>query len=219
MGEFKETPMLDVNKKCEIEECENILINSHILQQFCKECSKQRRKNKLKEYNKNKKVENIILNRKNSNLKRNQLRAKYREEGLCSSCGKEKHETLTLCLKCHEISLKASIKRNRKNGMKAAGNSSEEERVYELLLIIFKDVEIIRNTYKILRNPITNSALELDFYLPSLNLAFEIDGPMHRIPCYGLERLESQIRNDNIKNQLCIDRRHSFNKIKHRFIY
>lgn len=103
--------------------------------------------------------------------------------------------------------------------MKAAGNSSEEERVYELLLIIFKDVEIIRNTYKILRNPITNSALELDFYLPSLNLAFEIDGPMHRILCYGLERLESQIRNDNIKNQLCIDKRHSFNKIKHRFIY
>ena len=32
---------------------------------------------------------------------------------------------------------------------------------------------IIRNTWKVLRNPLSGSSLELDFFIPSLNLAIE----------------------------------------------
>ena len=50
----------------------------------------------------------------------------------------------------------------------------------------------------------TNTALELDIYVPELKFAIEVDGPMHRIPCYGEERLQAQIKNDLIKNNECV---------------
>lgn len=45
--------------------------------------------------------------------------------------------------------------------------------------------------------------LELDIYIPSLKLAFEINGPIHYEAIFGLERLESAQRNDLLKIQLC----------------
>ena len=36
-----------------------------------------------------------------------------------------------------------------------------------------------------------------------IKLAIEVDGPMHREPVYGKERLQLQIKNDTIKDILC----------------
>lgn len=47
--------------------------------------------------------------------------------------------------------------------------------------------------------------LELDIYIPELQLAFEINGIVHYKPIYGEERLKNIIRKDLLKRQMCID--------------
>lgn len=47
---------------------------------------------------------------------------------------------------------------------------------------------------------------ELDIYVPSLNLAFELNGIFHYEPIYGVEKLASIQNNDNRKFQACIER-------------
>ncbi|MGA9377881.1 MAG: hypothetical protein WBV73_03685, partial [Phormidium sp.] len=47
---------------------------------------------------------------------------------------------------------------------------------------------------------------ELDIYIPSLNLAFELNGIFHYEPIYGLEKLESIQNNDNRKLQTCLEK-------------
>ena len=46
---------------------------------------------------------------------------------------------------------------------------------------------------------------ELDIYLPSLNLAFELNGVFHYLPIYGEEKLKQIQSNDNDKAKLCAD--------------
>jgi hypothetical protein len=47
---------------------------------------------------------------------------------------------------------------------------------------------------------------ELDIYVPSLKLAFELNGIFHYIPVYGPEKLASMQSNDARKVQACIER-------------
>ena len=84
---------------------------------FCVPCSDQRRKEKMKEYGKNRKPENEERNKQKRNEVRKELRKSFKEKGLCNDCGKPRHETLLNCFLCHELNLKASIKFNRKRGM------------------------------------------------------------------------------------------------------
>jgi hypothetical protein len=48
---------------------------------------------------------------------------------------------------------------------------------------------------------------ELDIYIPSLALAFELNGPVHYEPIYGEKRLKSAITNDKRKFLACAERR------------
>jgi len=61
---------------------------------------------------------------------------------------------------------------------------------YPLLNVIFGDRE---QCY----------TMELDIYVPSLNLAFEINGPIHHKPIYGEEPLKTIQNKDNIKQKIC----------------
>ncbi|MDZ8221992.1 MULTISPECIES: homing endonuclease associated repeat-containing protein [unclassified Nostoc] len=54
---------------------------------------------------------------------------------------------------------------------------------------------------------------ELDIYIPSLNLAFELNGIFHYEPIYGAEKLASIQNNDKHKFQACLE-----NKIELTFI-
>lgn len=47
---------------------------------------------------------------------------------------------------------------------------------------------------------------ELDIFIPTLNLAFEINGIFHYEPVYGEERLKKSINNDEKKMQACLER-------------
>lgn len=47
---------------------------------------------------------------------------------------------------------------------------------------------------------------ELDIYIPSLKLAFELNGVFHYEPIYGPEQLQKLQNNDNRKFQACLER-------------
>ena len=47
---------------------------------------------------------------------------------------------------------------------------------------------------------------ELDIYIPSLNLAFELNGVYHYEPIHGQDKFEQIQNNDNRKFQACIER-------------
>lgn len=47
---------------------------------------------------------------------------------------------------------------------------------------------------------------ELDIYIPSLKLAFELNGIFHYEPIYGVDKLSSIQNNDNRKMQACLER-------------
>jgi hypothetical protein len=47
---------------------------------------------------------------------------------------------------------------------------------------------------------------ELDIYIPSLKLAFELNGIFHYEAIYGEKKLEQIINNDNRKIQACVER-------------
>lgn len=47
---------------------------------------------------------------------------------------------------------------------------------------------------------------ELDIYIPSLNLAFELNGIFHYEPIFGSEKLSSIQNNDERKYQACLER-------------
>ena len=47
---------------------------------------------------------------------------------------------------------------------------------------------------------------ELDIYIPSLKLAFELNGIFHYEPIYGNDKLNQIGNNDNRKFQACIER-------------
>lgn len=62
----------------------------------------------------------------------------------------------------------------------------------------YSNVEILFN-----KKHIINS--ELDIYIPSLKLAFELNGIVHYEPIYGSEKLSSIKNNDNRKFQACLE--------------
>jgi len=58
---------------------------------------------------------------------------------------------------------------------------------------------------KILYNDRTSINAELDIYIPSLVIAFELNGIFHYEPIYGKEQMNKTITNDNRKFQACLE--------------
>jgi hypothetical protein len=67
------------------------------------------------------------------------------------------------------------------------------------LPLVFPNLEIRYNT----RDEIKS---ELDIYLPSLNLAFELNGIFHYEPIYGAKKLAFIQNNDQRKMQACLEK-------------
>lgn len=94
-------------------------------------------------------------------------------------------------------------KKRRERGEKPNGLSGTEEVAYSFLKEMFPNYRIYKRNRKIIKSPITGFYLELDFYIPKLKLAIELNGITHYKPIYGKEKFERQQRNDEIKRGLC----------------
>lgn len=60
--------------------------------------------------------------------------------------------------------------------------------------------------FEIIYNGKTTIKSELDIYIPSLKLAFELNGIFHYEPIYGSDKLDRQQNNDNRKFQACLEK-------------
>lgn len=93
-----------------------------------------------------------------------------------------------------------SLRHARRNG--ARPRQSVAEDVVAQVLAERYEGEIRRRDRSVIRNP-KGRSLELDFYLPEVGTAIEVQGPSHFIPMYGEATLARMQANDWLKRQLC----------------
>lgn len=112
----------------------------------------------------------------------------YKNHFCSSSCGaKYRNRMGTLGAKTFKLDVPG------KNRSKA------EIWLEEKILLLYPNLEIHFN-----RRDTINS--ELDIYIPSLKLAFELNGTFHYEPIWGTDKLSSIQNNDKRKYQACLER-------------
>lgn len=99
----------------------------------------------------------------------------------------------------HFCSKSCAAKFNNKNKKTGTRRSKLETWLENNLISKYPNIEFHFN-----RKDAINS--ELDIYLPSLNLAFELNGIFHYEPIFGKEKLANIKNNDNRKMQACLER-------------
>ncbi len=155
----------------------------------------------------------IILKTYTQTIKRNPERlffcdkfCKGRFEGIledyqCAQCQKEFSRLVSLKKGCKKQFCSSSCVASYYNAHKTIGVRRSKLEIYleEKLSILYHDLEIHYN-----RKDAIDS--ELDFYIPSLNLAFELNGIFHYEPIFGQEKLKQIENNDERKIQACLER-------------
>jgi len=83
-----------------------------------------------------------------------------------------------------------------KNKHKSSGFRRSKAEVYleELIHSSFPQLVLLSNTRDVLP-----SGLELDFYMPEIKLAIEMNGPVHYLPIYGSDIFDRTKNNDHVK--------------------
>lgn len=108
---------------------------------------------------------------------KNQLRKSKSGEAFCSkSCRMKQHNLLGITA-CPSFQV-----------------SSEERILFDLIQADFPELKVERNCRNILP-----SGLELDLFIPSLNIAIELNGPVHFFPIFGNEQFLKTKNKDIIK--------------------
>jgi len=80
--------------------------------------------------------------------------------------------------------------------------SREGSQLEKFLVQHLKDENFLVEFHK--KGILANASLEVDIFLPSANIAVEVDGPSHFMPIWGDESLRKTIKSDNEKNGLLI---------------
>ena len=119
----------------------------------------------------------------------------------CIACNKEIYIRPYLLKKekNHFCTQSCAATYNNQNKAHGTRRSKLEIWLEEQLTIKFPDLEIHFNSKDAINS-------ELDFYFPSLKLAFELNGIFHYEPIYGDDKLLRTQNNDNRKFQACIER-------------
>lgn len=123
----------------------------------------------------------------------------------CKNCNKEFTKKLNQIKKFpnHFCSSSCAATYNQLHKTKGTRVSKLEVWLQDQLSIQYPDLEIHYN-----RKDVINS--ELDIYIPSLKLAFELNGIFHYEPIYGEEKLKQIQNNDNRKFQACLEKKIEF---------
>lgn len=127
----------------------------------------------------------------------NDFQRRHREVRYCKLCNKEiitrKFENKSFCSK----SCAATF--NNKNKKIGTRRSKLEVFIELELTRLFPQLEIVFNSKEVIGS-------ELDVYIPSLLLAFELNGIFHYEPIFGINKLESIKINDKNKIIECYKR-------------
>jgi hypothetical protein len=118
----------------------------------------------------------------------------------CALCGKEKTKTLSQFNKTkrHFCSSSCAATYNNQHKTKGTRRSKLEVWLESKLPIIYPQLEIHFNKKDAIES-------ELDIYIPSLALAFELNGIVHYEPIYGALKLGKIQNNDDRKFLACFD--------------
>ena len=118
----------------------------------------------------------------------------------CTQCGKEFTRGLHEVKKSNNHFCGSSCAATYNNTHKTSGyrRSKLEKYIEEQLSLKYPNLEIHYN-----RKDTINS--ELDIYIPSLKLAFELNGIFHYEPIYGEDKLNRVKNNDLRKFQACLE--------------
>lgn len=119
---------------------------------------------------------------------------KFKIKSNCKECNKSiisaKRENRKFC------SQSCSAKYNNKNKVKGNKRSKLEKWIEIQLNKLYPNLEIHYNKKEAINS-------ELDIYIPSLKLAFELNGIFHYEPIYGQDKLNQIQNNDQNKFQQC----------------
>ena len=120
----------------------------------------------------------------------------------CKNCGAVFLKTLSNTKKSpnHFCSSSCAATYNNKNKTTGNRRSKLEKYLEEQLSLLYPSLEIHYNQKSAIKS-------ELDIYIPSLNLAFELNGIFHYEPIYGLVKLNQIKSNDISKSKACHDAR------------
>lgn len=118
----------------------------------------------------------------------------------CKNCNKEFFKKLNQIKKHPNNFCSRSCSATYNNSHKKHGTRRSKLEIYieEQLTILYPDLHIDFNKKEAINS-------ELDIYIPSLNLAFELNGIFHYEPIYGSEKLSKIQNNDEKKFQACIE--------------
>lgn len=117
----------------------------------------------------------------------------------CKNCGKNFKKTTSAIKKtknnfCCQSCAAIYNNKNKNTGIKRS----------KLELWVETNLTKLYPTLKILYNNKSAINSELDIYIPSLKLAFELNGIVHYKPIYGNDKFSQIIKNDNEKIKQCI---------------
>ena len=118
----------------------------------------------------------------------------------CSGCGKQVEITKSVhkLSKNHFCSQSCAATYNNTHKTKGTRTSKLEKWMHEKLPSMYPNLNFDFNK----KNAINS---ELDIYIPSLKLAFELNGIFHYEPIYGRDKLDKIKSNDGRKFQACIE--------------
>lgn len=124
-----------------------------------------------------------------------------REKVICTNCGNEFERTLSQSRKCKNNFCSRSCNATYNNTHKTKGTRRSKLEIFleKELITLYPELKMDFN-----KTDAINS--ELDIYIPSLNLSFELNGIFHYEPIYGQNKLDKVQNNDDRKIQACIEK-------------